>query len=48
MLYLPQGEKLYPDDEITDKNMREITSEIIREKIILNTKDKCCPLSVKV
>ena len=38
--YLPNGEKLYPDDEITDQNMRAIVSEVIREKIILNTKDE--------
>ena len=45
--YLPLGEKLYPDDEITDQNMRAIVSEVIREKIILNTKDEI-PHSVAV
>jgi len=45
--YLPFGEKLYPDDEITDQNMRAIVSEVIREKIILNTKDEI-PHSVAV
>lgn len=45
--YLPYGEKLYPDDEITDQNMRAIVSEVIREKIILNTKDEI-PHSVAV
>ncbi len=45
--YLPFGEKLYPDDEITDQNLRSITSEVIREKIILNTKDES-PHSVAV
>ena len=45
--YLPNGEKLYPDDEITDQNMRAIVSEVIREKIILNTKDEI-PHSVAV
>ena len=45
--YLPNGEKLYPDDEITDQNLRAISSEIIREKIILNTKDEI-PHSVAV
>ena len=45
--YLPVGEKLYPDDEITDQNLRNIASEIIREKIILNTKDEI-PHSVAV
>lgn len=45
--HLPNGEKLYPDDEITDQNLRAIASEIIREKIILNTKDEI-PHSVAV
>ncbi len=45
--YLPYGEKFYDDDIVTDTNMREIASEIIREKIILNTKDEV-PHSVAV
>ena len=45
--YLPYGEKFYDDDTIADTNMREIASEIIREKIILNTKDEV-PHSVAV
>lgn len=45
--YLPLGEKFYEDDIVTDTNMREIASEIIREKIILNTKDEV-PHSVAV
>ena len=45
--HLPNSEKLYPDDEITDQNLRAIASEIIREKIILNTKDEI-PHSVAV
>ncbi len=45
--FLPAGEKLYPDDEITDQNMRMIASEVIREKIILNTRDEV-PHSVAV
>lgn len=45
--YLPEGEKLYPEDEITDQNLRAIVAEIIREKIILNTKDEI-PHSVAV
>ena len=36
--YLPEGEKLYPDDQITDQNLRSIVSEVIRKKIILTTK----------
>lgn len=29
---LPEGEKLYPDDVYTDKSMRFMAAEIIREK----------------
>ncbi len=39
-IYLPVGEKFYDEDTISDTNMREIASEIIREQIILNTKDE--------
>lgn len=45
--YLPEGEKFYNEDIVTDSNMREITSEIIREKIIFNTKDEV-PHSIAV
>lgn len=45
--YLPYGEKFYDEDMVCDTNMREIASEIIREKIILNTKDEV-PHSVAV
>ena len=45
--HLPNGIKLYPDDIITDQNMQMIASEVIREKIILNTKDEV-PHSVAV
>lgn len=31
--YLPNSPKLYPDDIITDQNMRMIASEVIREKL---------------
>ncbi len=45
--YLSCGEKFYDEDMICDSNMREIAAEIIREKIILNTKDEV-PHSVAV
>jgi len=45
--YLPYGEKFYDEDMVSDTNMREIASEIIREQIILNTKDEV-PHSVAV
>ena len=45
--YLPYGEKFYDEDVVTDSSMREIACEIIRENIILNTKDEV-PHSVAV
>lgn len=44
---LPNGEPLYPEDIITEETMRDVTEEIIREKILLNTSDEI-PHSVAV
>jgi len=44
---LPKGERIYDEDEVTDESMRNIAKEIIREKILLNTKDEL-PHSVAV
>lgn len=44
---LPDGEPLYPEDVITEETMRDVTEEIIREKILLNTSDEI-PHSVAV
>ncbi len=44
---LPKGEKLYPDDIVTEETMRSVTEEIIREKILLNTKEEI-PHSVAI
>lgn len=44
---LPDGEPLYPDDVVTEETMRDVTEEIIREKILLNTSDEI-PHSVAV
>lgn len=44
---LPKGEKLYPDDIVTEETMRNVTEEIIREKILLNTKEEI-PHSVAI
>lgn len=44
---LPKGEKIYDEDELTDETMRDIASELIREKILLNTRDEI-PHSVAV
>jgi len=32
--FLPEGEHIYPDDQVTDRSMRFLASEIIREKLI--------------
>ena len=45
--YLPEGEILYPEDVVTEETMRDVTEEIIREKILLNTSDEI-PHSVAV
>lgn len=44
---LPDGDLLYPEDIVTEENMRSISEEIIREKILLNTSDEI-PHSVAV
>lgn len=44
---LPQGEMLYPQDVVTEETMRDVASEIIREKILINTKEEI-PHSVAV
>ncbi len=44
---LPAGLPLYPDDIVTEETMRDVTEEIIREKILLNTSDEI-PHSVAV
>lgn len=44
---LPEGEMLYPEDIVTEETMRDVASEVIREKILVNTKDEI-PHSVAV
>lgn len=44
---LPEGGLLYPEDIVTEETMRDVTEEIIREKILLNTSDEI-PHSVAV
>ncbi len=44
---LPEGPVYYPDDAVTDQRLREISAEIIREKVLLNTKEEI-PHSVAV
>lgn len=38
--YLPEGPPFYPDDQISDQHERNIVAEIIREKVILATRDE--------
>lgn len=45
--YLPDGDLLYPEDIVTEETMRDVTEEIIREKILQNTSDEI-PHSVAV
>ena len=45
--YLPEGDLLYPEDVVTEESMRDVTEEVIREKILLNTSDEM-PHSVAV
>ena len=45
--YLPEGDLLYPEDIVTEETMRDVTEEIIREKILINTSDEI-PHSVAV
>ena len=44
---LPEGIPMYPEDVVTEETMRDVTEEIIREKILLNTSDEI-PHSVAV
>lgn len=37
---LPKGPQYYPDDVVTDQKTRDIVEEIIREKVIRNTKEE--------
>lgn len=44
---LPEGIALYPEDVVTEETMRDVAQEIIREKILMNTKEEV-PHSVAV
>lgn len=44
---LPEGKLLYPEDVVTEETMRDVTEEVIREKILINTSDEI-PHSVAV
>lgn len=38
--YIPDGEKFFPDDTLTDQPERVIAAEMIREKVLLNLDDE--------
>jgi len=38
--YLPEGEKIYPEDYYTDKSIRFLVSELIREKVLRKTREE--------
>lgn len=40
MKKLPQGDLLYPEDVVTEETMRDVAQEIIREKVLINTKEE--------
>lgn len=46
-IYLPEGPKYYPEDQVTDHPERFIVSELIREKILQLTRDEV-PHSIAV
>ncbi len=38
--YLPEGERIYPEDYFTDKSVRFLVSELIREKVLRKTREE--------
>lgn len=38
--YLPPGPKLYPEDQLTDKNERFIVAELVREQVLASTQQE--------
>jgi len=37
---LPEGEPAYPEDYLTDQTQRTLTAELIREKVLVHTRDE--------
>jgi GTP-binding protein Era len=44
---LPEGESLYPEDEFTDQSSRFMAAELVREKILIATRQEV-PYAVAV
>ena len=40
MAYLPEAEKLYGDDDVSDQSLRFLMSEIIREKLLSHVRQE--------
>ena len=38
--YLPEGPRLYPEDQITESYVRNIAGEMVREQLLLNIEDE--------
>lgn len=38
--YLPEGPKYFPDDMVTDQPERNIAQEVVREKLLIRTRDE--------
>lgn len=38
--YLPEGPKYFPDDMVTDQPERNIVQEVVREKLLIRTRDE--------
>jgi GTP-binding protein Era len=38
--YLPEGPRYYPGDQITDQTEREIAAELVREQVLLHTREE--------
>ena len=47
LVRLPEGPELYPADQVTDQNLQAITAELIREQVLLRTRQEI-PHSVAV
>ena len=47
LMRLPRGPELYPSDQVTDQNLQILASELIREQVLLRTREEI-PHSVAV
>ena len=40
LIYYPKGEAIFPEDQLTDKSIKFLSAEIIREKLIHATEEE--------